>query len=240
MSNVLEDMLAEARRLWRASSYAEAAEVYRRALELAERTYGPDSVEMIKPLRGLSAALSPPCESGSPDLAAALELQRRALLISETRFGKDTPEQVPILRSMGILLEDMRRYSEAQGYMERALAVGERTYGETEHLSFTITCLMSLFLQMDQPQNALPLAERNLKLVSEASARHGDMRGVEIAYIDVGRCLMPLRRNEEAISHLERGLSLIVSRKPDAEQGPVAQEIRGWIDTLRKEGLRQV
>lgn len=104
-----------------AGHFEEAVEQMRRALELDERSSGPDSVDVSSSLNNLATGLA---DLGRYDEAiAALE---RSLAIKESLFGRDHPEVATALGNLGVTLWKAGRPAEALPYHEEALAIRER------------------------------------------------------------------------------------------------------------------
>lgn len=231
MNDTLEDLLAEGNALWRSGASEMATDVFRRAVDLAEHSYGSESVELISPLRGLAASIAPPIDGTLEQYQQALALQSRALGISEAHLGQDQPAQISLLRGIGTTLHLLRRYEEAREYTERALAIGERAYGEGVGISYSLICLVLLLIDMNLHAEAIPFAERRLRIEEKDALSRGS-DSFEREYLILGRCLMGAGRKEEALSYLERYLARVLEKKPNA-QGSGLDELRGWIETLR-------
>ena len=100
----------------------------RRALEIDERSFGPDHPEVATDLNNLAELLK------DMDLPAEAErLMRRSLAIDEQSFGPDHPKVAIRLNNLAQLLQDADRLAEAEPLMRRVLKVFLRFTVDTGH-----------------------------------------------------------------------------------------------------------
>ncbi|MDC0683557.1 tetratricopeptide repeat protein [Sorangium atrum] len=228
----LKALLDRAGQLVRAGDIVEAEKAFRGALDLAERAYGRDAPQVIAPLRGLAyIAANPRSDPGR--LVEADAWIRRALRVAEANFGTDDPRLSRLLHSLGINLWTAGALEEASEHLVRAVALSERAHGESRDTAYIMTSLIYVLLEAERPADALPLAERALR-IQEAAADSTSGSAVTLALIALGRCLMGVKRNTEAIACMEQAAARILARNPDA-RSPALGEIRGWIEQMRRE-----
>jgi tetratricopeptide (TPR) repeat protein len=98
--------------------YGESEAIYRRALAIFDRTFGPEHYEVAANLHNLAAVL---CVRG--DLDQAEQLYRRALAIKENLLGAGSPDAALTLNNLGALLNRTGRPEEAAGLLGRAVTV---------------------------------------------------------------------------------------------------------------------
>jgi tetratricopeptide (TPR) repeat protein len=111
--------------LFRAKSlHAQPEPLRRRALAIADASFGPDHRTVAICLNNLAALLQ-----DTNRLAEADPLIRRALAITEASFGPDHPTVATALSNLAELLRTNNRLAEAEPLMRRALAIGEATFG---------------------------------------------------------------------------------------------------------------
>jgi tetratricopeptide (TPR) repeat protein len=233
MNSLLRELLAQGKDLRLNGRYAEAADVLRRAVEMAERLYDQDAPETIAPLHALAVVLHL-CEDAEPSqLPEALDLLQRALRTSETHFGVNSTKQITILGRLALTLWTMKRIEEAYEHLKRALDISEKAHGDDGHTASILRDLADFLLDMNRPAEALPFAER-VFCIAERDTNDPAPVGVAVACIQLGRCLMGVGRKEEAIVHLERSIALFKARHP-GKKIRCEEEIRGWIEALRKE-----
>jgi TonB family protein len=108
------------------SSYAEAEELFRRALEVGEGALGPDDISTVPALTGLAAIR---IARGAPH--EAVPLLTRALTISEHRLGHDHPDLVVLLNELSRLHLKQSAPASAEPLLLRLFAI-KRAKGE-EH-----------------------------------------------------------------------------------------------------------
>ncbi|XXY44289.1 tetratricopeptide repeat protein [Sorangium sp. So ce269] len=228
----LKALLDRAGQLVRAGDIVEAEEAFRGALDLAERAHGRDAPQVIAPLRGLAyVAANPRSDPGR--LVEADAWIRRALRVAEASFGTDDPRLGRILHSLGLTLWTAGALEEAREHLARAVALSERAHGESRYTAYMMMSLIYVLLAAERPVDALPLAERALR-IKEAAADSTSGSTLTLAVIALGRCLMGVKRNAEAIAYMERAAAMILARNPDS-RSPALGEIRGWIEQMRRE-----
>jgi tetratricopeptide (TPR) repeat protein len=137
--------------------YDESEAIYRRALVIFEKTFGPEHYEVASSLHNLAAVL---CARG--DLDQAEKLYRRALAIKEKLLGEDSPDAALTLNNLGALLSRAGRLEEAAGLLQRAVTVLQgRVAPDHPHLALARTNLESALLSCrslnaEYPKHSLP------------------------------------------------------------------------------------
>ena len=96
--------------------YDESEAIYRRALAIFEKTFGPEHYEVAANLHNLAAVLG-----ARGDLDQAEQLYRRALAIKEKLLGADSPDAALTRNNLGALLNLAGRPEEAAGLLQRAV-----------------------------------------------------------------------------------------------------------------------
>ena len=107
-----------------AGDYAGAEPLYRGALAIREKAWGPDHPDTATGLNNLAGLLA---DKG--DYAGAEPLYRRALAIREKALGPDHPDTATSLDNLAGLLEDKGDYAGAEPLYRRALAIREKALG---------------------------------------------------------------------------------------------------------------
>jgi tetratricopeptide (TPR) repeat protein len=140
--------------------YAEAEPLFRRALAIDERVFGPDHPALAADLRGLGRLLWRTDQS-----AEAEGLLCRALAIDERGLGPDHPAVAADLRIQAGLLRDVNRLAEAEPLYRRALAINERCFGpEHPEVAGDLRFLAELLEVTDRRAEAEPLYRRALTI----------------------------------------------------------------------------
>jgi tetratricopeptide (TPR) repeat protein len=98
--------------------YEESEPIYRRALAIFEKTFGPEHYEVASNLHNLAAVV---CARG--DLSDAEQLYRRALAIKEKILGVENPDAALTRNNLGALLNLRGRPNEALPLVESAVEI---------------------------------------------------------------------------------------------------------------------
>ena len=129
----------------------EAEPLYRRALALDEKSFGPEHARVAICLNNLAQLLQ-----ATKRLPEAEPLMRRSLALDEQSFGPEHPKVAVRLNNLAALLQDTNRLVEAEAMMRRALALCEKSF-DPEHPQ-TAICLGNL-AGLLQSTNRLAAAE---------------------------------------------------------------------------------
>src|SRR5207248_494421 len=108
--------------LARRCQFPQAERLHRRALAIAEDSYGPGHPTVAAALSNLAGLLQ-----DTNRLGEAEPLMHRALAIDERSYGPDHPEVARTLSNLAGLLQDTDRLDEAEPPMRRALAIWEQS-----------------------------------------------------------------------------------------------------------------
>jgi tetratricopeptide (TPR) repeat protein len=182
--------------------YAEAEPLYRRALTIAENSFGPEHPEVAAHLSNLGQLLQ-----ATNRLAEAELLMRRALALAENSFGPEHPNVAAYLNNLGGLLRETNRLTEAELLMRRALAVNENSFG-SDHpvVAINLDNLGILLQSTNRPAEAEPLMRRALA-IDEESFRP-DHPNVAIRFANLGHLLHATNRPAEAEPLVRRALAI--------------------------------
>jgi tetratricopeptide (TPR) repeat protein len=144
--------------------YAEAEPLYRRALKIDEKAYGPDHSDVAIGLNNLAALLK-----ATNRTAEAEPLYRRALEIDEKAYGPDHPDVAIDLNNLAQLLQATNRLAEAEPLMWRALAIDEKALGpEHPKVAIRLNNLAQLLQATNRRGEAEPLMRRALEIDEKA------------------------------------------------------------------------
>jgi len=142
------------------AEYVEAEPLHRRALDIDERSYGPNHRELAIRLNNLASLLS-----DTNRLAEAEPLYRRALGIWEISLGAQHPQVATGLNNLALLLRETNRLAEAEPLHRRALDIDERSYGPNHReLAIRLNNLASLLSDTNRLAEAEPLYRRALEV----------------------------------------------------------------------------
>ena|SRR5215510_10340130 len=131
----------------------EAQRLLRRALAIAEMSFGLDHPNVARPLLDLAVSLD--------DRKEAETLMRRALAIEEKHFGPDHPNVAERLNTLAILLRKTNRHAEAEALLRRAFDIDEKGSSEV-NVTVTLANLVWVLQQKDRFADAEPLIRRAL------------------------------------------------------------------------------
>lgn len=123
-----DTLYAEAIEQYRAGKYDDGADLARRALELREKSLGPNDVAVAKALDLLAALYM-----AQKRRADAEPLFKRSLSIFETTLGAEHPDVATSHCNFGAWFEAEGRDWEAKSRYERCLAIREKALG-ADHL----------------------------------------------------------------------------------------------------------
>jgi CHAT domain-containing protein len=120
----LEFLYRPASELYQAGKFNEAIPIVREALELAEKTLGPDHLETAGVLNSLAELYRL-----TGDYAKAEPLYQRALNICENVHGPDHPTTAVYLTNLAELYRGIADYSKAGPLFRRAIEIYEKALG---------------------------------------------------------------------------------------------------------------
>jgi len=146
------------------SLLAQAEPLMRRALAIAETSFGSDHPAVAPHLNNLAELLL-----ATNRLAEAEPLMRRALTIDEASFGPSHPEVATDLNNLAQLLQHTSRLAEAEPLMRRALSINEASFGpDHPTVAIRLNNLAELLRDTGRLAEAEPLYRRALAIL-EAS-----------------------------------------------------------------------
>ena len=102
----------------------EAEQLQRRAIEITERTFGPEHPSLVVSFANLADRLQ---QQGR--LYEAEPVARRAVLLAAKLFGPDQIEDTLPLSALGVVLAGLNRNDDALPILQRALDLRERVLG---------------------------------------------------------------------------------------------------------------
>lgn len=136
--------------------YAEAEQLFRRALEGQEKALGKDHPDTLGTVNNIAVLY----QMQDRYAEAALHFQR-ALKGYERALGKDHPTTLTIVGNLASLYLDQDRYAEAEPLARRALEAQERMLGKDHPDTLTsVNTLASLYRSQDRYADAEALQKR--------------------------------------------------------------------------------
>lgn len=151
--------------------FTSAEPLYRRALVIFEKAFGPEHPEVAIVLNNLAQLLQ-----DTNRLVEAEPLMRRALGIDEKSYGPEHPNVARDLSNLAQLLKATNRLGEAEPLMRRALSIDEKSYG-SEHPKVAIRLhnLARLLQATNRPVEAEPLMKCSLVIFLKFSHETGHL-----------------------------------------------------------------
>jgi tetratricopeptide (TPR) repeat protein len=146
--------------LSRAAKYDEALPLIARALEIREKTLGPEDPLVAEALNSLAGIYR-----AKGDHVKAEPIYQRALAIRETAMGAEHPDVATSLNNLAIVYWTRADYAKAEPLHQRALAIREKVLGE-EHpdVAASLNNLANIYLTKGDYARAEPLYQRALAI----------------------------------------------------------------------------
>jgi tetratricopeptide (TPR) repeat protein len=144
--------------------YEQSEPLMRRALDIVEKSFGPDHPNVASRLNNLAQLLG-----ATNRLAEAEPLLRRALAIDEKSFGPDHPNVAIPLNNLALLLKATNRLAGAEPLLRRAVDIFEKAYGEDHpNVAAAINNLAALLQATNRLAEAEPLMRRALAIAEKS------------------------------------------------------------------------
>ena len=184
------------------AQFAEAKEMYERALEIDEAEYGPDHPDVAIDVNNLGLVLK-----ALGDMEGAKKMFERALVIGEAAYGPDHPQVAIYVNNLGLVLQDLGDMEGAKKMYERALAIDEATYGpDHPDVAIDVNNLGGVLQDLGDMEGAKKMYERALAI---GEATYGpDHPQVAIYVNNLGGVLQALGDLEDAKKMFERALAI--------------------------------
>jgi tetratricopeptide (TPR) repeat protein len=184
------------------AEWGQAEPLYRRALAIDEKSYGPEHPDVATDLNNLAQLLK-----DTNRLPEVEPLYRRALSIWEKSFGHDHPNVAIALNNLASLLQATNRLAEAEPLRRRALAIDEEGYG-TEHpdVAVRLNNLAQLLQDTNRLAEAEPLMRRALAIDEKTyGPEHPE---VAVSLNNLAQLLQDTNRLAEAEPLMRRALAI--------------------------------
>src|SRR6266516_4254940 len=170
------------------AQYSQAEALLLHALTIAERTFGPDHIQVAQTLNNLARLYV-----AQGKYTETEGLYKQALNIQEKVLGLEHPDTALTLYNLASLFQDEGRYEEAKALYQQALSIQENVLG-AEHPDTAITLhnLASLFQAEGRYEEAEALYQRALNIQEKVlGAEHPDVASsldsLENLYVTKGK-----------------------------------------------------
>jgi tetratricopeptide (TPR) repeat protein len=179
-----------------------AGSLLRRALEVAEKVYGPEHPEVAIRANNIGLILK---DQG--DLVGALEYTRRALAIDEKIYGRDHPNVARVANNLGQILQAQGDLEGALEYTRRALVIEEKVHGR-EHPQVAIYANNIGTILKDQGDLAGAVEYTRRALVIDEKVYGPDHPMVAILANNIGQILQGQSDLAGALEYTRRALEI--------------------------------
>lgn len=146
---------------------------FRRALEINEKTYGPNHPNTATSLNNLALLNK---VWGGLDLSYAYSdwtdaerLLKRALKIREGSLGAQRHETLEIMNNLALLYKTMERYSEAESFYKRMLNIYEESLGpQHPYVAWCLTQIAGLYIEVENYTKAESFYKQALEILENS------------------------------------------------------------------------
>jgi tetratricopeptide (TPR) repeat protein len=160
----LETLSLRVEQLYQAGRYAEATELAKRQLALAERRFGPNNPNVGRALNNLAALYHGQGRDGEAE-----PIMKRALAIAEKALGPDDPDVASDLNNLAEMYRAQGRYVDAEPLYKRALVIAEKALGPNHpDVAVDLNNLALLYNDQRRFAEAEPLYKRALDIDEKA------------------------------------------------------------------------
>jgi len=206
------------------AQFAEAKEMYERALAISEAVYGPDHPTVASIVNNLGDVLQ---DIG--DMKEAKKMYERALAIDVATYGPNHPQVAINVNNLGSVLQDIGDMKGAKKMYERALTIDESAYGpDHPDVAIDVSNLGSVLQDLGDMEGAKKMYERALAI---DEATYGpDHPTVAIRVNNLGGVLQALGDMEGAKKMYERALSIFTEYL--GEDHPNTVTVQNNLDSL--------
>lgn len=154
----LADINREVEDLFRKGEYDRAVIAAKRALDLAEKSFGPDHLNVALSLNNLALMYKT-----KKQFADAEPLYKRSLMIRENAMGPDHSSVAESLNNLAELYSDQGKFAIAEPLYERSLEIWEKNLGpDHPHVATSLENIADLYRKTDRED-----AAKNLDIRAE-------------------------------------------------------------------------
>lgn len=203
MAEDYNDLYNEARQNGSYGNFEAAAGNYERAADVAAREFGPEDERLLDSLSRLGY-----CRYRLGELVKAEQSYKEALTLIE-RFHNDAyPDRLAsILWALAVLMSDAQRYTEAEQYYKRSMAVSETWAGPTDR--FVADCLWGLSKCLTNSGRGLEAESAIKRAISIYESLPDDCRDyLATNHANLGALIFKRNDYEGALHHLVRAFAL--------------------------------
>jgi tetratricopeptide (TPR) repeat protein len=225
-------LLEKARQLIDEKDTLAARAVLREAMDYTDETWGADDGHLIRPLRLMAESFWREHGPLDPNNQSEVECLQRALAVARQSLPSDHLEIGRLAGEVGTHLQIAGHLDEACALMVECLEIADKN--ASEDFTRYVTGIAHARMEQGRPADALAFFER-AALVYERREPSSTIHA--IARFHLGKCLFALRRDQEAVNHLELALRLVDADRIDGKRrhAPLMSEIMELIDRVKTE-----
>jgi len=136
----------------------------------------------------------------------ALPLAEKALAITTKALGSEHPSLVPLLDTLAAIYIDRARYTKAELYYNRAVAIAESKWGDHPYTATILNHQADFFISQERYEDAEIPSQRALEIYTQAfGEKH---LGVAAALMTRGRLALAAGEPHQARSDFEEALEI--------------------------------
>jgi tetratricopeptide (TPR) repeat protein len=185
--------------------YDQAERLFREALVISERVYGPEHRETATCLDNLAT-----CLRKQGRYVDAVTFCARSMKIREAVLGKKHAHTATSYSNLGFLYRTLGRYEEAQTLLAQSLAVRERSLGENHpYVAESLDRLAGLCRDLGRYEEAAHFCERGLRIRRETLGDDHPLTAASLNNLALSReeRLDGCPRGHRELEGVEQGLS---------------------------------
>ena len=201
--------LSSAQELINACETAAARRVLDELISFVDRTWGPEDVHLIRPLRLMAASHFAEHDPLDPQNGPEVECLRRALMFARRRLGDDHGEVASLAGELGVALVVAGSIDDGCALMTECLRIATHL-SELDSFSRFFGLIAHARMTQGRPHDALGFFE---KAIIACERNLPSSLSVAIAHYHLGQCLRQLGRPKDALAALELALSLVDTRR---------------------------
>ncbi len=206
----------------------EAERLYREAIEIYEKTQGPNGRDLAIALDNLASLYM---ENGR--LEEAEQLRLRALEIFKSTLGPAHPDVATAIANLAVLYQAQGRLREAQQMFLQAFEINEKAYGpESSEVGIIADNLAGLYRSGGQFDKAEPFYQRAVQILEKTLGP--DHPDTALALQNYAILLNEMGQHDKAEANIKRALGIT-----ERLYGPNHENVAAALNTLALQYIEQ-
>ncbi len=191
------------------SKYDTAEPLYKRAIEIGEKTLGTDHPDVATRYNNLAGLYE---SQGKYDTAEPL--YKRAIEIGEKTLGTDHPDVATRYNNLAELYRAQGKYDAAEPLYKRALKIWESRLGENHpNIASVLNNLASLYESQGKYDAAEPLYKRALEIDEKILGKNHPDTATD--YNNLATLSYHQKRYEQSAEYFQRAIAILEQVFPD-------------------------